>query len=254
MTLLDIVQSLELGRKSAHVVLQYDDGRNGEVAVKDGDLRGCQSGELTGDNAFFVLSKPGPGLFRIEYRPSTVGQNITRPNTFLILEAMRRLDEEGRPPDQSEVEIVLEEPRPSSPGISFLDEDETSEVPPTQPQAPAAPTPAFRPTIPGLMPLDFARDAEPSYESTEIALEPPSDPITEVRARPRPAPSRLGRQGSSNPPPPRLNAPPAPRFSPPSPSQAVPPPALSKTWSDRPAPAREAAPPAAADSFAWPGE
>jgi serine/threonine protein kinase/DNA-binding response OmpR family regulator len=93
MTALDIVQSLELGRKTAHIVLQYEDGRAGELNVVMGDLRGCSAGKLLGEEAFYGLMRPGKGLFRIEYRESSAPENITKPNTFLMIEAMRRLDE-----------------------------------------------------------------------------------------------------------------------------------------------------------------
>jgi CheY-like chemotaxis protein len=103
MTGLDIAQSLELGRKSAHVVLQYEDGRSGELAVRQGQIGGAMCGTLPGEEAFYLLMRPGVGLFRIEYRPSTCPENITKPNTYLIIEAMRRLEEEDRksPPPQA---------------------------------------------------------------------------------------------------------------------------------------------------------
>jgi serine/threonine protein kinase/CheY-like chemotaxis protein len=96
MTALDIVQSLELGKKSAHVVLQYEDGRSGEIDVRAGELRGATAGAFTGEEAFFLLMGPGPGLFRIEYQLRERAQNIVRPNTYLMIEAMRRLDDEAR--------------------------------------------------------------------------------------------------------------------------------------------------------------
>lgn len=93
MTVLDILQSLELGRKSAHVVIQYEDGREGTLGVKLGDLRGASAGERQGAEAFYALAKPGPGAFRIEYRSPDLADSISQPNTFLMLEALRRLDE-----------------------------------------------------------------------------------------------------------------------------------------------------------------
>jgi hypothetical protein len=96
MTALDIVQTLELGKKTAHVVLQYSDGRNGDLNVRSGDLRGAVCGNLLGEEAFYLLVRPGDGLFRIEYKKSTTPENITKPNTFLMIEAMRRLDESER--------------------------------------------------------------------------------------------------------------------------------------------------------------
>lgn len=95
MTLIDIVQSLEIGRKSAHVVIQYEDGRTGELAVNRGETTACVAGARTGESAFYSLARSGPGVFRIEYRASTLPKNLNSPNTFLILETLRRLDEEG---------------------------------------------------------------------------------------------------------------------------------------------------------------
>ena len=96
MTALDILQTLELGKKTAHVVLQYNDGRNGELNVQNGDLRGAVCGNLLGEEAFYLLIRPADGLFRIEYTSSPAAENITKPNTFLMIEAMRRLDEAER--------------------------------------------------------------------------------------------------------------------------------------------------------------
>ncbi|MBI2372851.1 MAG: protein kinase [Deltaproteobacteria bacterium] len=92
MTLVDIVQSLEVGRKTAHVVLQYEDERGGELRVDDGEVRGCISGELSGEDAFYRLAPSADGIFRIEYRASEIPTNIHSVNTALVLEALRRED------------------------------------------------------------------------------------------------------------------------------------------------------------------
>ncbi|MCA9552336.1 MAG: protein kinase [Myxococcales bacterium] len=124
MTALDIVQSLELGRKTAHVVLQYEDGRGGELNVATGDLRGCEAGKLLGEEAFYNLMRPGKGLFRIEYRGSSAPENITKPNTFLMIEAMRRLDE-GERASRPELEAA---PPPEIPTASWSERVEMSVV------------------------------------------------------------------------------------------------------------------------------
>lgn len=120
MTALDIVQSLELGKKTAHVVLQYEDGRDGTLNIVAGDLRGCAAGKLLGEEAFYTLMRAGEGLFRIEYRSSPTAENITKPNTFLMIEAMRRIDENERdhptppPPSRTPDLTVREVPRSTS--------------------------------------------------------------------------------------------------------------------------------------------
>lgn len=95
MTAVDVVQSLELGRKEAHVVLQYEDGRSGTLNVRGGTVRGAALGNLAGEEAFFALMRPGSGLFRIEYGRSSTAENIAKPSTYLMLETMRRLDRDA---------------------------------------------------------------------------------------------------------------------------------------------------------------
>ncbi|MFO0728473.1 MAG: protein kinase [Myxococcota bacterium] len=115
MTVLDILQSLELGRKSAHVVIQYEDGREGVLGVKLGDLKGGSCKDLVGAEAFYALAKPGPGAFRIEYRSPDVPDTIAQPNTFLMLEALRRLDEaDKRDPSIPAPPPVADVPEPPS--------------------------------------------------------------------------------------------------------------------------------------------
>jgi len=93
MTVLDILQSIEVGRKSAVVVVNYEDGRAGEMQLRRGELRGCFSGAISGEPAFFLLARAGPGAFRIEYREPIGETNVAKPTTYLVLEALRRSDE-----------------------------------------------------------------------------------------------------------------------------------------------------------------
>jgi CheY-like chemotaxis protein len=97
MTVIDIVQSLELGRKTAHVVVQYEDGRQGILRMDEGELNGASTDQLRGPDAFYHLARPGTGLFRIEYRTSSLEANVDEQNTFLMIEAMRHLDEGTTP-------------------------------------------------------------------------------------------------------------------------------------------------------------
>jgi serine/threonine protein kinase/CheY-like chemotaxis protein len=112
MTALDIAQSLELGRKSAHVVLQYEEGHGGDLGVRQGQIVGAVCGPLVGEEAFYQLMKPGAGLFRIEYRASTCAENITKPNTYLMIEAMRRIEEESPVPPANPVPTSSRSPLP----------------------------------------------------------------------------------------------------------------------------------------------
>src|SRR5206468_2675855 len=113
MTVLEIVQSLELGRKSAQVVVQYEDTRAGEIGVIGGEIKGAVAGSKSGEEAFLLLARPGPGLFRIEYRAPAVPLNIGGPNTSLMVEALKRGEESAAtPPAAIAADLIVHEPPP----------------------------------------------------------------------------------------------------------------------------------------------
>jgi len=186
MTALDIVQSLELGKKTAHVVLQYEDGRDGTLHVTAGDLRGCAAGKLLGEEAFYRLMRPGEGLFRFFYRNPPTPENITKPNTFLMIEAMRRLDE------------------------SAQQEAENAATPPPAPPPRAAPL-IEAPAHVGLAPMGLADD---------LTLDPPAPARVVQAAELTPPPQAFGIPNIETPPPEPLVLPPVVK-SPPRPVRPV---------------------------------
>ena len=95
MALPEIVQSLEMGRKTASVDIVPQDGDKGSIAFEGGAVRFAESGNLVGDQAFFALMRHKDGFFRIHYGDEPKSINIDSPTTFLLLEAMRLMDEEG---------------------------------------------------------------------------------------------------------------------------------------------------------------
>ncbi len=177
MTALDIVQSLELGRKTAHLILQYEDGLNGELRVDDGQVCGGVSGPNAGESVFYALMQPGPGLFRIEYRQSPIPRNILKPNTYLMIEAMRQA--EGETVDRS-------------PLVDAIPVDLPVGATTAQPRMTAATDPSLRPTVPSMRAAstpsptmnvtdDLIIDAAPLAPPVPITLEPtPPRPETEV--------------------------------------------------------------------------
>jgi CheY-like chemotaxis protein len=95
MSLPEIVQSLEMGRKTASVDIVPQDGEKGAIAFDTGAIRFAECGALVGDQAFFALMRHKEGFFRIHYGDAPKSINIDAPTTFLLLEAMRLMDEEG---------------------------------------------------------------------------------------------------------------------------------------------------------------
>jgi CheY-like chemotaxis protein len=95
MSLPEIVQSLEMGRKTASVDIVPQDGEKGRIAFTTGAIQFAECGALSGDQAFYALMRHREGFFRIHYGDSPPSVNINAPTTFLLLEAMRLMDEEG---------------------------------------------------------------------------------------------------------------------------------------------------------------
>ena len=105
MTFVDIIQSIELAKKTAVVAIQYDDGRTGEVVMIKGRVRcviAIGMSETDGEENFHLLAGPGNGAFRIEYRESERPANINNNNTALLLEAIRRAEATSKPADSDE--------------------------------------------------------------------------------------------------------------------------------------------------------
>jgi len=98
MSVAEIVQSLELGRKTARVELVPNDGPKGVFAFDTGQIVfATRDDGLEGEKAFYALAKHQEGFFRIHYGDQGPRRNIDKPTTFLLLEAMRLMDEDGRP-------------------------------------------------------------------------------------------------------------------------------------------------------------
>jgi serine/threonine protein kinase len=93
MNVVEIVQSLEPGRKTATVDVQSAGGERGTFACDAGRVVYARTTTQVGEEAFYELVRHRAGMFRIHYggRPPTT--NITAQTQFLVLEALRRLDE-----------------------------------------------------------------------------------------------------------------------------------------------------------------
>lgn len=95
MSVSEIVQSLELGRKSARVELVPSYGERGALAFTDGQVVYAECNDLRGEDAFYVLAGQQEGFFRIHYGVEPEEKNINKPSMFLLLEAARKADEES---------------------------------------------------------------------------------------------------------------------------------------------------------------
>lgn len=217
MTALDIVQSLELGRKSAQVVLQYEDGRSGELGVVGGEVKGATAGGLTGEAAFFMLARSGAGVFRIEYRSPVVPQNVERPNTYLILEALRRIDESyGRKDGGSSSMDLVGDLHADFVPVAAREAPKARPVPPPPASFdvfPRTPTGPIGSTFPA---FNSSWSATPSPPPIPPALSGPwSIPSPPPNAMPAPSEGGFGRLPPPPPPAPVYRGPPVPAAPPP---------------------------------------
>lgn len=105
MPLTEILQTLDFGKKSARVDV-YFATRRGTVHVHEGqivraDLVTVDADFHEGEAAVIELCRDPEGFFRIAYGRQGVDRNVQRPTTFVLLEALRILDEAAAARDGS---------------------------------------------------------------------------------------------------------------------------------------------------------
>jgi len=95
MNVMDLLQSLEMGRKTCELVLTSN-GERCEMYFCDGQINHATYGPLKGDEAVYkVLTWPG-GAFQIDFTGKSAEQTITRSTQGLLMEGLRLLDEANR--------------------------------------------------------------------------------------------------------------------------------------------------------------
>ena len=97
MGVVDLVQTLEMGKKSGALHVKSRKGIEAVCYFRDGRILDCElSGKLTGENAFYRLLNWQEGEFAIEFRPIEREERIPVSTQGLLMEGMRRIDEWGR--------------------------------------------------------------------------------------------------------------------------------------------------------------
>ncbi|MBI5875370.1 MAG: DUF4388 domain-containing protein [Deltaproteobacteria bacterium] len=95
MSLVDVIQVLNLGRRTAAVNIGSDEGA-GKIFVENGNIVHAGFRELSGENALYHLLSWKDGEFEVEMdvKPGakTISANVER----LLLEGMKRLDETNK--------------------------------------------------------------------------------------------------------------------------------------------------------------
>ena len=95
MNMIDLMQSLEMGRKSCLLVLT-NSGERCEVYFSEGQVVHAVYGSLTGDKAVFKVLLWTGGNFQIDFEATTKKQTTTLNTQGLLMEGLRLLDESKR--------------------------------------------------------------------------------------------------------------------------------------------------------------
>lgn len=97
MSMIDLLQSLEMGQKSCRLVVQKD-GESGELYFASGQCRDAKIGAIEGDEAVYKVIMWTEGEFEIDFNAANASNRTTttRNTTGLLMEAMRLMDESSR--------------------------------------------------------------------------------------------------------------------------------------------------------------
>jgi DNA-binding response OmpR family regulator len=95
MNVIDLVQSLEMGRKSCALTLTNKD-ETCELYFREGQVTHAQYGSLAGDPAVFKVLRWTDGNFQVNFEGKTTKQTTTLNTQGLLMEGLRLLDESQR--------------------------------------------------------------------------------------------------------------------------------------------------------------
>jgi CheY-like chemotaxis protein len=95
MNVVDLVQSLEMGRKSCALMLTNAKEKC-QMYFSEGQVTHAAYGSLSGDAAVFKVLRWGEGSFQIDFEGKTTQQTTTLNTQGLLMEGLRLLDESKR--------------------------------------------------------------------------------------------------------------------------------------------------------------
>jgi hypothetical protein len=95
MNVIDLMQSLEMGRKSCQLILTKD-GDRCEVFFAEGQVKHATYGSLVGDQAVFKVLRWTGGNFQLDFEGKTEKETTQLNTQGLLMEGLRLLDESQR--------------------------------------------------------------------------------------------------------------------------------------------------------------
>src|SRR6202163_4565384 len=95
MNVIDLMQSLEMGRKSCQLTMTQD-GEKCEVFFAEGQVKHATYGSLVGDEAVFKVLRWTGGNFQLDFEGKTDKETTQLNTQGLLMEGLRLLDESAR--------------------------------------------------------------------------------------------------------------------------------------------------------------
>jgi len=103
MNVLDLLQSLDMGRKTCALTLS-NNGDKCKMFFTDGQINHAIYGKLKGDEAVYKVLTWTAGSFEIDFTGTSNEQTITQSTQGLLLEGLRLLDESNRDTEENVLE------------------------------------------------------------------------------------------------------------------------------------------------------
>jgi len=113
MNVIDLMQSLEMGRKSCQLSLT-NEGEKCEVFFSEGQVKHATYGNLVGDEAVFKVLRWTGGNFQLDFEGKTDKETTQLNTQGLLMEGLRLLDESQR--DDGEAEPAAPAEAQAAPG------------------------------------------------------------------------------------------------------------------------------------------
>src|SRR6188472_1560276 len=96
MPVVDVIQTIEISRKSGVIQFTGDRGLQATIYFRDGRVIDAEAGALQGEDAIYRLLTWNEGEFEVVFRTVRRREVITTSSQGLLMEGMRRLDEWSR--------------------------------------------------------------------------------------------------------------------------------------------------------------
>src|ERR1700726_1864969 len=107
MNVIDLVQSLEMGRKSCLLTMTNGDDKC-EIYFNQGQAKHAAYGPITGDEAVFKVLHWTEGNFQIDFKAKSAQETTTLNTQGLLMEGLRLLDESQRDAAAEGEDVLLD--------------------------------------------------------------------------------------------------------------------------------------------------